>query len=150
MASLDSYLASLRTQIEEVEVGDLAEDPSQYPSLIVDVREEGEFAQGHIPGATWIPRGLLEMRVEEVASDLGTPILLYCATGQRSLLAAKNLKDLGFELVRQRGSHREYRHEDGRGTTVPFHAANDIAPTLLRKIAKDIGLSVNEFLQSRS
>ena len=59
------------------------------------------------------------------------------------------LKRLGFELVRQRGSHRQYRHEDGRGTTVPFHVGNDIAPTLLRKIAKDIGISVNELLQSR-
>ncbi len=53
----------------------------------------------------------------------------------------------GFRLVRQRGSHRQYRHDDGRGTTVPFHAGRDIAPALLRKIARDIGMSVEEFLQ---
>ncbi|MCH8937231.1 MAG: type II toxin-antitoxin system HicA family toxin [Gemmatimonadetes bacterium] len=58
------------------------------------------------------------------------------------------LLQLGFELVRQRGSHRQYRHPDGRGTTVPFHASRDIAPTLLRRIAKDIGLSVDEFVGS--
>ena len=52
---------------------------------------------------------------------------------------------MGFALVRQRGSHRQYRHADGRGTTVPFHS-HDISPTLLRKIARDIGMSVERFL----
>jgi predicted RNA binding protein YcfA (HicA-like mRNA interferase family) len=52
----------------------------------------------------------------------------------------------GFHEVRQRGSHRQYRHPDGRGTTVPFHAGRDISPTLLRKIARDIGLTVEELL----
>jgi predicted RNA binding protein YcfA (HicA-like mRNA interferase family) len=54
---------------------------------------------------------------------------------------------LGFQEVRQRGSHRQYRHADGRGTTVPFHSGRDISPTLLRKIARDIGLTVEELLQ---
>ena len=54
---------------------------------------------------------------------------------------------LGFQEVRQRGSHRQYRHPDGRGTTIPFHAGRDISPTLLRKIARDIGLAVEELLQ---
>jgi len=51
----------------------------------------------------------------------------------------------GFAVVRSRGSHRQYRHADGRSTTVPFHA-RDIAPTLLRKIAKDAGLRVQQLL----
>ncbi len=59
------------------------------------------------------------------------------------------LVQLGFTEVRRRGSHRQYRHPDGRGTTVPFHAGRDIAPTLLRQIAKDIGLSVEEFIAGR-
>ena len=54
---------------------------------------------------------------------------------------------LGFMQVRQRGSHCQYRHPDGRGTTVPFHAGRDISPTLLRKIARDIGLTAEELLQ---
>ena len=54
---------------------------------------------------------------------------------------------LGFGGVRQRGSHRQYRHPDGRGTTVPFHPGRDISPTLLRKIARDIGPTVEELLQ---
>lgn len=54
---------------------------------------------------------------------------------------------LGFREVRQRGSHRQYRHPDGRGTTVPFHGGRDISPTLLRKIARDVGLSAEELLK---
>jgi len=56
------------------------------------------------------------------------------------------LEALGFSEVRQRGSHRQYRHPDGRGTTVPFHAGRDISPTLLRKIARDIGLTAEQLL----
>lgn len=51
------------------------------------------------------------------------------------------LEVLGFAEVRQRGAHKQFRHPDGRGTTVPFHKGRDIAPSLLRKIARDIGLS---------
>lgn len=57
------------------------------------------------------------------------------------------LLQLGFQEVRQRGSHRQYRHPDGRATTVPFHSGRDISPTLLRKIARDIGVTVEELLQ---
>ena len=56
---------------------------------------------------------------------------------------------LGFVEVRQRGSHKQFRHGDGRCTTVPFHAGRDISPILLRQIAKDIGLTVDELLKHR-
>ena len=56
------------------------------------------------------------------------------------------LRGLGFEEVRQRGSHKQFRHADGRVTTVPFHKGRDISPSLLRKIAQDIGLKVEEML----
>lgn len=59
------------------------------------------------------------------------------------------LERLGFIEVRQRGSHRQYRHPDGRGTTVPFHANRDVSPILLRQIAKDIGLTVEDLLKRR-
>ena len=57
------------------------------------------------------------------------------------------LEKLGFEEVRQRGSHRQYRHADGRRTTVPFHGSRDISPILLRQIAEDIGLTIEELIQ---
>ena len=57
------------------------------------------------------------------------------------------LEGLGFAEVRQRGSHKQFRHPDGRGTTVPFHTGRDISPTLLRKIAKDVRLTVEQLLK---
>ena len=56
---------------------------------------------------------------------------------------------IGFVEVRQRGSHRQFRHPDGRCTTVPFHQGRDISPLLLRQIAKDIDLTIDEFLHYR-
>lgn len=55
----------------------------------------------------------------------------------------------GFEEIRQRGSHKQFRHADGRFTTVPFHKGRDIAPSLLRKIVGNIGMSIDEFLGGR-
>jgi predicted RNA binding protein YcfA (HicA-like mRNA interferase family) len=60
------------------------------------------------------------------------------------------LEILGFTEIRQRGSHKQLRHPDGRCTTVPFHAGRDISPILLRQIAKDIGLTVEELLKLRA
>ena len=62
---------------------------------------------------------------------------------------ASLLVALGFEEVRQSGSHKQYRHADGRCTTVPFHKGRDISPILFRQIAKDIGLTVDEFVRLR-
>jgi predicted RNA binding protein YcfA (HicA-like mRNA interferase family) len=59
------------------------------------------------------------------------------------------LNRLGFKLVRQRGSHQQFKDKSGRFTTVPFHQGRDIAPPLLRQIAKDIGMSVEAFLSNR-
>ena len=56
------------------------------------------------------------------------------------------LEALGFVEVRQRGSHKQFRHADGRATTVPFHKGRDISPSLLRKIARDIGVTVEALL----
>lgn len=59
------------------------------------------------------------------------------------------LERLGFVEVRRRGSHRQFRHVDGRGTTVPFHGSRDISPTLFRKIGRDVGMTVEELLGRR-
>ena len=56
---------------------------------------------------------------------------------------------LGFSEVRQRGSHKQFRNETGKCTTVPFHKGRDISPILLRQIVKDVGLTVDEFLKHR-
>lgn len=60
----------------------------------------------------------------------------------------KRLKKLGFAMVRQKGSHKQYKHPDGRLTTVPFHKGQDISPILLKKIASDIGMKIQAFMDS--
>lgn len=59
------------------------------------------------------------------------------------------LNKIGFIEVRQRGSHKQFRHADGRATTVPFHKGRDVSPRLLRQIASDINLTIEEFLKHR-
>ncbi|MEI8174152.1 MAG: type II toxin-antitoxin system HicA family toxin [Deltaproteobacteria bacterium] len=59
------------------------------------------------------------------------------------------LERLGFTEARQKGSHKQFRHPDGRGTTVPCHQERDVSPILLRQIVRDIGLTIEEFLQHR-
>jgi len=59
------------------------------------------------------------------------------------------LKRLGFVEVRQRGSHKQFRNGKGQCTTVPVHSGRDISPVLLRQIAKDIGLTIEEFIKHR-
>ena len=55
---------------------------------------------------------------------------------------------LGFSEVRQRGSHKQFRHPDGRATTVPLHAGRDISPIHLRQICRDIGMAAEDFVSS--
>jgi sulfur-carrier protein adenylyltransferase/sulfurtransferase len=68
--------------------------------ILVDVREQHEFEEGHIPGAVHVPRGHLESRIEGASADRSAPIVLYCASGNRSALAADTLEgQLGYENV---------------------------------------------------
>ncbi len=57
------------------------------------------------------------------------------------------LRKLGFSEARQRGSHKQFRDDTGRCTTVPFHQGRDISPILLRQIARDIGLTIEDLLK---
>ena len=59
------------------------------------------------------------------------------------------LEGLGFVQIRQRGSHRQFRHTDGRQTTVPDHRDRDLSPILVRQIARDIGMTAEDFTKER-
>jgi adenylyltransferase/sulfurtransferase len=67
--------------------------------ILLDVREKEEVRQGYIPGAVSVPRGFLEMQIEEKVPDKAAPIVAYCAGGTRSLLAGRILKELGYSNV---------------------------------------------------
>src|SRR5262245_58830586 len=66
---------------------------------LLDVREREEYRDGHLEGALSLPRGFLELRIEEAVPNKSTPLLAYCASGVRSLMAARTLKDMGYEQV---------------------------------------------------
>jgi sulfur-carrier protein adenylyltransferase/sulfurtransferase len=92
-------LSSTKKQIREVSVDEVKRLIDQRaPIKLVDVRESDEYAAGRIPGAIWVPRGFLEIRIEEKAKR-EEPLVLYCAGGTRSALAAKTLQDMGYQNV---------------------------------------------------
>jgi rhodanese-related sulfurtransferase len=67
--------------------------------LLIDVREESEFAAGHIPGAIHLGKGIIERDIEGKVPDPATPLVLYCGGGFRSALAADNLQKMGYTSV---------------------------------------------------
>jgi sulfur-carrier protein adenylyltransferase/sulfurtransferase len=94
------HLAAVRGEIREETHTETAERLRREPApLFVDVRERDEYEQGFIPGALHIPRGNLESRIESRVPDHDRPIVIYCATGQRSVYAAKTLGELGYHDV---------------------------------------------------
>jgi molybdopterin/thiamine biosynthesis adenylyltransferase/rhodanese-related sulfurtransferase len=96
----DQLLALARREITEVTPQGLQGRLEAGEEVtIVDIRERDEFAQGHLPGAVFIPRGFLELQIEQVEYDREKPVVLYCAGGVRSALAARNLKEMGYENV---------------------------------------------------
>ena len=104
-ASVKEYVLNARKQIKTVDMATFKSIvDTKAPVLIVDVREADEFADGHVPGAVNIPRGLIEFTIwSEVGfpkqTDMNKQMYLYCKTGGRCTLAAKSLQDLGFTNV---------------------------------------------------
>jgi molybdopterin/thiamine biosynthesis adenylyltransferase/rhodanese-related sulfurtransferase len=98
MPSYDAVLRELRGTIPEIDAQALA-SASARPALI-DCREADEHAQGAIPGAVWIPRGFLEARIEKHVPDRDAPIVVYCASGNRSLFAVRSLQEMGYTNAR--------------------------------------------------
>lgn len=93
------YIRQIKSQIDEVDPAEV-QDNLDNGVAIVDVRESEELSQGHLPGAKHVPRGYLESRIEGAAPDRSQRVVVYCASGQRSALAAKTLRDdLGYENV---------------------------------------------------
>jgi rhodanese-related sulfurtransferase len=80
--------------------------------LLVDVREESEFAKDHLPGAIHLGKGVIERDVEKRVPDLNAPMVLYCGGGFRSALAADNLQKMGYtNVISMDGGVREWREK---------------------------------------
>jgi molybdopterin/thiamine biosynthesis adenylyltransferase/rhodanese-related sulfurtransferase len=96
-------IRQIKSQVEELDPSEVKAEVATSNGdgpVLVDVRESTEWDAGHIPGAKHVPRGYLESRIEGVIGDRSRHVVLYCASGQRSALAAHTLKDLlGYEHV---------------------------------------------------
>jgi molybdopterin/thiamine biosynthesis adenylyltransferase/rhodanese-related sulfurtransferase len=103
MASGAELIRKAKEQIKELdprEVHDSVQNGNGSAPVLVDVREQHEFEEAHIPGAIHVPRGHLESRIEGKVGDKSSPVVLYCASGQRSALAAHTLQSLlGYDDV---------------------------------------------------
>jgi sulfur-carrier protein adenylyltransferase/sulfurtransferase len=97
-------IRNIKSQIDEVDPGEVHGELARNGDrevVVVDVRETEEWDAGHVPGAVHVPRGYLESRIEGAVRDRDADIVLYCASGNRSALAAHTLKELlGYEHVR--------------------------------------------------
>ena len=93
-------MAEARDAVPEVTIDEVkAHMENGVRPTLLDVREREEYREGHLEGSVPLPRGFLEMRVEETVPDKSTPIVAYCAGGVRSLIAARTLKEMGYENV---------------------------------------------------
>jgi adenylyltransferase/sulfurtransferase len=99
MASYRELLQQVRSEISEIDATQARDRIESGEPVVVDVREQDEWDEGHIPGAVHVPRGHLESRIERLAPDLARPVVVYCSAGNRSAFAAKTLTELGYEEV---------------------------------------------------
>lgn len=91
---------SARSQITECTIQDVVQrQAAGDPFVLVDVREESEFAAGHLPNAIHLGKGVIERDIEKTIPDRNAPIVLYCGGGYRSALAAFNLQQMGYTQV---------------------------------------------------
>ncbi|HTL84691.1 MAG TPA: molybdopterin-synthase adenylyltransferase MoeB [Acidimicrobiia bacterium] len=117
MPSFRDLLKAAKGEIVEI-------DPAEAETRLgratfLDVRELDEFEQGAIPGAVFLPRGHLESKIENQISDRATPIVIYCASGVRSVFAAKTLGELGYtDVVHMAGGFSRWK-DQGRPWITP-------------------------------
>jgi len=108
MPGYRELLSQVKAEIEEInalEARDRLDD-----ALFLDVREQDEWDEGHIPGAVFVPRGNLESRIEGLVPDRDRALVVYCAAGARSAFAAKSLGDLGYgNVVSLAGGYTDWK-----------------------------------------
>jgi rhodanese-related sulfurtransferase len=102
-----------RQRIKETTVDDIKARLDKGESiLLVDVREESEFARDHLPGAVHLGKGIIERDIEARVPDMAAPLVLYCGGGFRSALAADNLQKMGYtNVVSMDGGYRVWREK---------------------------------------
>ncbi len=104
-------LARTKKEIHEININDVQSRIQKNGVALLDVREKDEWDEGHLPGATFLPRGFLESRVEKEVPDKSKPVIVYCAGGTRSAFAAKTLQDLGYtDVASMAGGYGQWKN----------------------------------------
>lgn len=103
MAHAEKFLALVneaKKRVKETNVADVKRRiDAGEKFVLVDVREESEWARGHLPGAIHLGKGIIERDIEQRVPDNGTKLILYCGGGFRSALSADNLQKMGYTNV---------------------------------------------------
>ena len=96
-----------KTQINEITIDEMLQHNQPY--VLLDIREDHEWAQGHLPEAMHLGKGIIERDIEQTVADKKQKIVLYCGGGYRSALSAQTLQQMGYQNVFSlAGGYREW------------------------------------------
>ena len=103
-----------KSRIQQTDVDEVREKLDRGEEfMLIDVREESEFAKDHLPGAIHLGKGVIERDIEGRVPDLNTPMVLYCGGGFRSAMAADNLQKMGYtNVISMDGGVRGWREKN--------------------------------------
>ena len=137
MATFNEVLSRVKSEIEEIDAeGTKARIESSDSAVLVDVRERDEYEQGFIGGASWVPRGFLEMKIEDIAPTRDTELIVYCAGGVRSALAARSLIEMGYQNVKSMaGGFRAWKNAGFK-----FERPRILSPEQIKRYSRHIML----------
>jgi phage shock protein E len=93
-------VAQAKRNVTEISAADARKQLEAGDAILIDVREENDWRQGHAKGATHLSRGVIELEIEEQIPDVTKPIICYCGGGSRSALVAESLQKMGYQNVR--------------------------------------------------
>jgi rhodanese-related sulfurtransferase len=93
-------VAQAKQHISEISPAEARKQAEESDAVLIDVREESDWSEGHAKGAKHLSRGVIELEIEEQIPDLKKPIICYCGGGSRSALVAESLQKMGYENVR--------------------------------------------------
>lgn len=140
MASFNEILSQVKRQVREVSVEDTRARVhgagGEPPPVLVDIRERDEYEQGFIGKAEWIPRGFLELKIEDLVPERDREVILYCAGGTRSALAARSLQELGYTRVTSMaGGFRAWKNAG-----YAFERPRSLSPEQIKRYSRHIML----------
>ncbi|WP_333607638.1 rhodanese-like domain-containing protein [Arsukibacterium sp.] len=102
-----ALVAAAKAEVKEISIDELLEH--NQPFVLLDIREDNEWARGHLPEAMHLGKGIIERDIEQVVADKKQKIVLYCGGGYRSALSAQTLQQMGYQQVLSlAGGYREW------------------------------------------